>query len=222
MTPEEDFCKELVLSLPPMESRDFATLKENLKTVKGFKEDFFEEIATRTCIVPGEAGSNPLVDALQDELREMQEHYRAKHVSSRFTICLDDENNLVIRTYAEQLDAHNWATGYWATIWNLTRTGELSGKASVHVYSFEDSSNVQMRGSRVFTSVNIPHEHHAKGVVKKIAEYEKALLEDLSDEDAVMSSLKQIRRILPITRTRMKWDASAQNQVRLLNARKTA
>ena len=62
-----------------------------------------------------------------------------------------------------------------------------------------------MRASRDFAPQPITDTEAAKAIVKRMTESDKTLLEDLSDEDAVMSSLKQIRRILPITRTRMKW-----------------
>lgn len=202
---QKDFNKDFVLSLPPMEKCVLAELKQDLKKVlPGFEEEGFDEVKARSC-VDTENPSHALADALVKELNEAQKVYETKGVTARFSLATDDDSNLLIRTYAEKIDGHNWSTGYWATSWTLTPENQLSGKALVHVHNFEDASNVQMRASREFEQQPIDGEDAAKAVVSRIFESDKSLLKDLSDEDAVMASLKQIRRILPITRTRMKW-----------------
>jgi Mg2+ and Co2+ transporter CorA len=63
----------------------------------------------------------------------------------------------------------------------------------------------------------------AKAIVKQITAREKELYEQMKDMcDQIDDNLKKMRRILPITKTRFKWDASAQKQVKLLNERKPA
>jgi F-actin capping protein alpha subunit len=181
-------------------------LKADLKTLPGYEEASIKEVAIRTCIVPGNAApTNPLVEELNVHLYGSQTHYREKNVTARFSVSEDELHNLTIRTYAESMNPHNWCTGYWSTTWTLTPSHELSGTATTHVYTFEDSTNVQMRASRDFASISIPVDELAENVVQKMVECETDFLKDISDEDAIMTGLKQIRRILPITRTRMKW-----------------
>ena len=203
---KEEFCRELLLSMPPMESREFTMLQGNLKKIDGFQEEFLQDVTARTC-VGGNDASDSFISSLKEKLKEYQRFYPEKGVTARFAIS-KEENDIVIKTYAELLNAHNCETGYWSAEWKVqksqTSEAELSGKISIHVYYFEDG-NVQMRGKRDFEAATVSGDDLAQELVSKIAEYEKTFLADLSDEDAVMSSLKQIRRILPITRTRMKW-----------------
>jgi hypothetical protein len=137
------------------------------------------------------------------------------------TISNDDNNNdtnIVLRTYAETIDAHKHRTGYWAGEWILSDDEtSLLGSLSVHVYYYEEA-NLQLRAQRQVPSTPIGSAADAMKVIKRA---EAGLLSDLTDQDAIQTSLKRIRRILPITKTRMKWDNAAQNAVRLLNARST-
>jgi len=207
MTEKEDFCRELVLSLPPLESREFTMLKGHLKKIDGFQEDFLQDVTARTCYVAGDDASDSFIDGLRQKLKEYQEFYNDKGVTARFAISKEG-NDIVIKTYAELLNPNNCETGYWSAEWKVQKgkdtQPEMSGTISTHVYYYEDG-NVQMRGKRDFEATTVMGADLAQEILTKIGEYEKTFLADLSDEEAVVSSLKQIRRILPITRTRMKW-----------------
>ena len=75
---------------------------------------------------------------------------------------------------------------------------------------------MQMRATREVPSKAIAS---AEEAIKAIKRADNTLLSDLTDQDALTGSLKKIRRILPITKTRMKWSDEAHKSVKLLNAR---
>jgi F-actin capping protein alpha subunit len=70
-------------------------------------------------------------------------------------------------------------------------------------------------------------EQLATKLVEQIALYESQLYEALQEQNGeeqtyaanVEEGLRKLRRILPITKTRFKWDSAAQKNVKLLNAR---
>lgn len=208
--------EDLLLSLPPLESRDLALLKKHCQTLFGEELDD-SAVRERACLDESNT-STDLARALQAALADTQSRLAAD--TKRFTI-KSEESNLVVRTYVEKIDSHNWGTGYWASTWILKPAGDtaiLSGTIQAHVYNFEDG-NVQQKSRKEIEDTVVVG--GAEEIVKQMKGFERQFWEELQDEEPMMISLKQIRRILPITRTRMKWDAAAQRQVTLLNARNT-
>jgi hypothetical protein len=239
--------QDLLLSLPPLESKDFASVQSDLTKLVALnretidKKALTKEMQTRTC-QQDENSTDAFSAALAKCWLEHQEVTYGKKdgVTARFTVRQQDDGcSWMLRTYAEVLDAARFRTGYWAGKWVITgggndgtTTATMSGELSLHVYYYEGGSNVQMRGKREIPAAAVKiasnasdaaaddNEVKAKAIVDSIKSMEKSLHQDLSNEDALfLSSLPKIRRILPITKTRMKWNDAAQNQVRLLNAR---
>jgi F-actin capping protein alpha subunit len=207
--PSQDFYRGLVESLPPLETRDLHSLRNDLSKLPDFDQAVWDEaVQSKTC-TGSKAASSPLADALKAAVEDHQKVYRDQGMTARFTI-EPDEADLALRTFVEHLDPHNWGTACWWATWKITEADavEVSGSVHTHVYYFEDQANVQKQASREFESTSMAAgsmEEVAKSIVDHVKASEKAFLADLADEDAVMTSLKQIRRILPITRTRMKW-----------------
>lgn len=239
--------QDLLLSLPPLETKDFASVQSDLtKLVANCRETIDKnalnkEMQTRTCQQENvENSTDAFSVALAKCWSEHQEETYGKKdgVTARFTVLQQGDGCWLLRTYAEVLDTAKFRTGYWAGKWIIGDDGSkvvvTSGELSLHVYYYEGGSNVQMRGKREIPSATIKTSESAadaddednkkaKAIVDYIKSMEKSLHQDLSDEDALfLSSLPKIRRILPITKTRMKWNDAAQNQVRLLNARSSS
>jgi F-actin capping protein alpha subunit len=156
-------------------------------------------------------------------------------------------SSIVLRTYAELNDGHNCSAGAWRAVWKIVlvdeKTAKLSGSVQLQTH-FSEQANLQFRSARdasvpklVGTDEELVHsrvaafersimsykEQLATALIKQIALYESdyysALVEAVSDADAM---LRPLRRVLPVTKTRFKWDSAAQRNVQLLNARKTA
>jgi hypothetical protein len=245
-----EFGRQLLLSLPPMEAKEFAVAKSDLTKLNAFQEDFLKEIDTRSC--SGDVGGEDdtqLMALVRTKLTDYYQKYSDKDLTARFTLHKSDqeEGSMVLRSYVEQLELSNNRTGSWATEWKIKPGKEtevdISGVAQIHIHYYENGSNVQLRATRHFEVQQAMTAEEAvnsivarmeaktmsyevkvvKAIGKQITAREKELYEQMKEMcDQIDANLKKMRRILPITKTRFKWDAAAQKQVKLLNERKDA
>jgi uncharacterized coiled-coil protein SlyX len=241
----EEFGKELLFSLPPMESKD--PVIADLKKLNAFQETFLQELSDKECTEAVLKGSGQ-IEFVKEKLTAYQQSlYTDKGVTARHTV-VEDGQEIFIRTYAEHLDTHNCMTGSWTAQWKILVRGDkeadLGGIVKLHAYYYEEGSNVQMRADKNFVSKPVEaqeekvnsmvakfeknkmsyEEQLAKVIVDQITAHEKEMYTELGSmvEELGDRTLKKFRRILPITKTRFKWSAEAQKQVRLLNAPRKA
>lgn len=154
-----------------------------------------------------------------------------------------DPSSFQLRTYVESLDSHNCTTTYVSELYNVCITSEqravVSGDLTVHTCFGEGPQvNVQTKLKKMLAERIIEvSDEHVNSIVaqfeKSTLNYEellaKAIVKELLvfkdnlkvEETFAAANLKKIRRILPVTKTRFKWDSSAQRNVQLLNARQT-
>ena len=214
--------ESIVTSLPPLESRALNSLHADVaKQAKLGDTALPAALAQRCCTAQLATPAPPgaFVDALTDGMKQYQEkqYGGTKSTTARFQCETNEEGHLVLRTYAELIDTHKSRTGYWSGCWVIENEANIKGTISVHVYNYEEG-NMQMRAQRDVPSKVIAS---AEEAVKAIKHADNSLLSDLTDQDVLLNSLKKIRRILPITKTRMKWSDEAHSAVKLLNARST-
>jgi F-actin capping protein alpha subunit len=158
----------------------------------------------------------------------------------------DGSTVIVARTYAEHLDAGNCSAGSWAAVWTIRilteKEAELQGTVQLHTHYSEGGSNVQTRAAKEFEAKTVTTEEElvhslvakfekntmsyaeqlAGRIVERIGVYEQQLHTELSamlEQHNLDDVLRKIRRILPVTKTRFKWDSAAQRNVKLLNSR---
>lgn len=252
--------EELVHSLPPLSSSDWKTLQDEFKKLAAsLPDDVVQQYNARRCLPKDDQGDNnstPMMKAVQSKLDDYQTRvYKEKDLDVRMTLqhVVDDESNhskddLMIRTYVEQLDTQNCRTGSFACQWLIQpdpqaeREAKISGQAMLHLHYYESGSNQQLRAQRKFDvqtasteeekvnaivakmeARNMSYEDKvAKAICQKIEQHEQEVYRQLQEmTQELEEKLRKLRRILPITKTRFKWDAAAQKQVKLLNARKT-
>jgi hypothetical protein len=122
---------------------------------------------------------------------------------------------------AEKLDLANLQTGQWKSTWTIGEkngTG-LSGTVELHTYAFEDG-NTQLQLSKSFEQASLPIDDPTK-IISQIIDWEHDVVSLLRGlEELTPDSLKKIRRVLPITKTKMNWEVEAQRGVQYL--KKTA
>lgn len=192
---------------------------------------------------------NSLIEHIRVKLSDYQSRYSDKGVTARFSVMkeLDDgaSSLITVKTYAEHLDDGNCSAGAWSAVWRINilteKEAELSGSVALHAHSFEGGSNVQTRATKEFVAAAVSTEEElvhslvakfeknkmsyaeqlADRIVEKIGDFEKQLHTGLSNmfENELEAALRKIRRILPVTKTRFKWDSAAQKNVKLLNMR---
>lgn len=149
-----------------------------------------------------------------------------------------------IRTYCEHVDRSNCLAGALAGEWHVTITSEKTADCRAtlrwHAHYAEDC-NVQTRSAREYAAAEVStveekvnamvkrfeqeqmsyEEQLARAVVQHMERWEEDFYQALATHLADAPDLvRPLRRILPITKTRFKWDSAAQKNVQLLNARK--
>jgi capping protein alpha len=252
--PDTDFGRDVMLSLPPMETKGMAALKSHLTKLNAFDDNFMNDLNAKTCSLTIDSNDNattPLMAAIQEQVEAYQSRYAAKDLTARLTVqatpYADGEQQMTAKTYVEKLESPNCRAGGWSTTWNIspiTETKvEMGGTTHVHLHYYEGGSNIQLRATRQYPERPVGTEEEAvnaivaklearnmsydekiaKATAKEIAAREKEFYEQMKGacEDAE-ESLKKMRRILPITKTRFQWNGAAQKQVRLLNDRKVS
>ena len=180
--------------------------------------------------------SNPLAAELKEKLQNY--HQRAfsgaggrgiatKKVNVRvWLLAGESSSQFQICSFAEKLDLQNMQTAIWKSTWTINGNdtqADLQGKIEIHTYSYEDG-NTQVKTSQSFGVETIQSKPGSgeegslsHGIVSKIAEWERHVLGILKGvHELTADSLKQIRRVLPITKTKMNWEVEAQRGVAFL------
>jgi hypothetical protein len=175
---------------------------------------------------------HPIATALHEKMERYQkENFLSKPgVSARVVLTKGSASGqLLVHTYAEKIDASNQYSGNWKATWTIDKvessTGQISGNVIVHSYAHEEG-NVQLKISKEFPPILVgeasvdegENPSLAGGMVQQIMKWETIILGILASMNDNVSSdhLRSIRRVLPITKTKMNWDAVAHRSVKTL------
>ena len=124
----------------------------------------------------------------------------------------------------EKPNLRNFWSGKWNSTWTVTPAAggagaSVTGDIKVHAHYFEDG-NVQLQTSKPVATTQIQasgagEKELADAVVAHIKTAESALQTALSDMYANMNeeTFRSMRRILPVTRTKMEWNVNAVRMV---------
>lgn len=144
-----------------------------------------------------------------------------------------NEKIIIISTYAERIDLHNHHTGSWKGKYTICpSTGSFQGNISIVAHTFENGGNVQVH-SNITTCEELtigsitcsPTDDEtqlsawAKKVTRQIESLEdNEVMYKLEDMFRNMSNnyLKCLRRVMPITRTKMEWNVASHRMVKTL------
>jgi capping protein (actin filament) muscle Z-line, alpha len=192
-----------------------------------------KEQALFQCLESQPSPNHPLAAPLSTKLKQYQQNNFADKtgVTSRVAMTTaENETRLVVHTYAEKMDAPNRHSGYWRATWTIDNnattadSAQLSGRIQVHSYAHEEG-NAQVKVDQDFSQQTVAASKGTtlvQAIMKQITEWESQVLALLAsmNEGGTGDHLKSIRRVLPITKTKMKWDVVAQRSVKTL--KKTA
>lgn len=174
-----------------------------------------------TCVTGNESVSHPLAGPIKEKLKAHQDEAfgSKKSVTYRMTINAgDDSDGFIVKTYAEKIDTSNQFSGSWKATWMISgdaTQGDIIGEIKIHTYSHEEG-NVQLKTVRNFED-SVSGDDVAQKLMDKIKEWDHEVLDLLkSFHDQVPEGLRSIRRVLPITKTKMKWDVEAHRNVKTL------
>lgn len=121
----------------------------------------------------------------------------------------------------EKANLKSFWSGKFQSQWTVTldgTTARLSGESKIHVHYFEDG-NLQMQTTKSFPGeiLNWKSETElADAVFTRIQAFENALQNGLDDMYTNMNNetFKSMRRIMPISKTKMDWNLNAVRMVR--------
>lgn len=159
--------------------------------------------------------SHPLAAALQDRMKEyVKEAYSPKGVVSTSVVTDGSTpNHVVIRSYSERIDQKNYHAGSWAAEWQIESSGGdpivMSGRVRLRGQTYEEGRNFYLESNHDLPSTTIQSSNAADDIVKQISTWESNnVLGSLAETHRYMSdsTLKSLRRVMPITRTKMDWN----------------
>ena len=117
---------------------------------------------------------------------------------------------------SEKVDLSNFHTGQWTTHWTILENGGVHGNVQLHSYAYEDGNNTQCQWNQQFEQL-VGGGLEVTPILQQIIQWEHEVLSQLNDvRDVIPENLKTIRKVLPITKTKMNWEVEAQRGVQYL------
>lgn len=151
---------------------------------------------------------------LADELKQYgKDYYRDADCYKVSVKNVNNSSDLSLTTYAERVNVNNHLSASWRGDWTISGT-DLKGSLKLHSYFAEDC-NVQLELSRDY-SVTLKSAD-PKATVIKISTIESDLMAELKDMYLEMpNKLKALRRVLPVTKTRLEWNVLSHRMAKKL------
>lgn len=163
-------------------------------------------------------------ELMRSALQEAVSKYVASSYPSEYSAggaFTKEDGSLLVVVTGEKTNLKNFWSGRWSSNWVLNATASsctISGEIKLHVHYFEDG-NLQLQSSKVAPSSALSFNSEAdlaQQVVKFIQAQESALQSGLEDMYSNMNAetFRSMRRLMPITCTKMEWNVNAVRMVR--------
>lgn len=160
---------------------------------------------------------SPLYQCLQGHIKK---HYSSKGVNAHVSLVPNENTSQVdILLYAERIQLSSSHVASWMGKFTYTPSKsntQLSGQIQLRGHTFESGTVQSHYTSRPFCET-IPSLSSSgttsleESIPSLIAKWEQEVLDNVNQLYGELSSsiLKQVRRILPVTRTKMDWNVQA-------------
>jgi capping protein (actin filament) muscle Z-line, alpha len=133
------------------------------------------------------------------------------------------EGKLQVLISAERLNLRNYWSGSWRNTFEVVpgdaASATLTGKLKLYVHYFEDG-NVQMHSEKEFTTAISFADADSFGAAAcdSISKFEDSIQGALEEMYVNMTTetFKDMRRVMPITKTKMNWNVNAHQMVKNL------
>eukprot|EP00842_Homolaphlyctis_polyrhiza_P004836 jgi/Hompol1/5353/HPOL_001468-RA len=128
------------------------------------------------------------------------------------TVWVSEDGALVIAIVANKFSPENFWSARWRSEWTVQPgSANLTGWSKVQVHYYEDG-NVQQNSSKQHSATVTVSEDpsaFAAAVVKQITKHETEFQMSLNDKHNSLATdtFKSLRRVLPITRTKVEWQS---------------
>jgi len=132
-----------------------------------------------------------------------------------------DSDTYSVVIAGEKTSLKNFWSGRWSSSWTVNVADSsctISGDIKVHIHYFEDG-NLQLQSSKSVAAATLQFSSEAdlgQKIVKHLQTEETALQNALEEMYSNMSNetFRSMRRLMPITRTKMEWNVNAVRMVR--------
>lgn len=158
------------------------------------------------------------LESQRSSLQTVLDAYVAQHYagSDAAASVLAKDGKLIIHISGERPNLRNYWSGRWQSQWTLTPSGSnaaLSGEIKLHAHYFEDG-NVQLQTSKSIAQKTVPFTE-VLDAIKRSENELQAGLEDMY-QNMNEETLRDMRRVMTVSRTKMEWNVNAQRMVRNL------
>jgi len=234
---------DILLTAPPGQ---FDAILSDLRIlVPDFPESFVKEarraygretgasLLDGSAVSPAAGGDN--ANALRSRLDEyLRLHYSSEGVSSSHSVAARASagprgSDLIATTYAERVSDKNCVGGSWRCEYKVQvlseRQATVGGTVRVRAHCYE-GGNCQLDSEKRLAPVTVTATKDkiwADAVVDQMDQWEAEDVQgSLAEVYAGMGDgmLKSLRRVIPVTRTRMDWNAAGHRLIQTLNMSK--
>ncbi|KAJ2449365.1 F-actin-capping protein subunit alpha [Coemansia sp. RSA 2336] len=161
---------------------------------------------------PIESDHSELRSALQQQVDE----YTSKHYPSGCATVFVHKEAVVTCIVSNRFSPGNFWNGSWRSVWSFdAASGQLNGSVKVKVHYFEDG-NVQLDTQTDFSAdISTQDKQVAERVAQVIKEYEAQFQQSIADGYRQLSerTFKGLRRMLPLTRSKVDWEKLANYKI---------
>ena len=169
-----------------------------------------------------EVNNHPLAAALKEQFNSYKDKFYSTKGLSVGVRVESKGNTLLVSMYTEGLDEANCHSGSWFSQWRIQAEGNsealISGKVTLHACSYE-GNNVQLHTVMDFGEVNVTAKGNdiSESLIAQISMWETEVMDSCQRlHDDMSDKLKSLRRVLPVTRTRMDWNVVTHRMVKIL------
>ena len=141
----------------------------------------------------------------------------------------NDDSRLTLEVYAEKVSAPNCHSGSWHATYTIqvlsSTSATIGGTVRLRSHEYEDMANVQLSSTHALDEVTVSAkagQDWADAVLLQIQTWERddvqGYLARLYDDEVMNNGmLRSMRRVLPVTKTRMDWNMGGHRLVKTLN-----
>lgn len=148
---------------------------------------------------------------------EINKYVSTKYISesSAGSVFIKDNKIFIVLT-GEKENLRNYWSGRWNSTWTIQFESDsciISGDIKLHAHYFEDG-NVQLLSTKNIPSKSLSYstdDDLSQSIVSTISTSESTVQKGLEDMYANMNeeTFRAMRRLMPITRTKMEWNVNA-------------
>ena len=155
--------------------------------------------------------------------------YAVSPAASAAGTSANDDSLISLEVYAEKVSTSNCHSGSWHATYTIqvlsSTSATIGGTVRLRSHEYEEMANVQLSSTHALDQVTVSAktgQDWADAVLAQVQTWERGdvqgYLARLYDDEVMNNGmLRSMRRVLPVTKTRMDWNMGGHRLVRTLN-----